>query len=129
MSKKILIPVVVIAVFVLSALGYVAYNLEPFSKIKDSGIGVRICDCDCKVLVGETLDNMPAKKLGIESGDIIVAVNNKAITTVDEGVNLMRGKTNSVVKISTLKNGEKKDYIIFRKKIKELEEETTQETK
>lgn len=82
------------------------------------GIGIEVALKDEKVTVVAPIDGSPAKKAGIEAGDVIVKVDGKSVESlsIDDVVKLIKGKSGTKVVVSVLKKGqgEAKDYTIVR---------------
>lgn len=71
------------------------------------GVGVQIEVKDGKITVVSPLEDSPAKKSGILSGDIILKVNDADISgkTVDQVATLIRGEAGTTVKIEFYREG------------------------
>ncbi|HEY9826393.1 MAG TPA: S41 family peptidase [Stenomitos sp.] len=76
-----------------------------------SGIGAKLAiDKTTKALtVVEAMNNSPASKAGLKSGDQILAVDGKSVhgLDVDKAVGLIRGKPDTVVKLKVARQGQK----------------------
>lgn len=84
------------------------------------GIGVTIApDEDGFINVVAPMDGSPAAKAGILAGDKITAVDGEGYNakTIDAAAASMRGKGGTKVKITILREGESKEYVITRSKI------------
>jgi carboxyl-terminal processing protease len=59
------------------------------------------------------IDDTPAAKAGVKSGDYIVAINNKLVNemTLNEAVDNMRGKKGTLVTLTVIRKGEKNPLI------------------
>lgn len=66
------------------------------------GVGIQVGVKDDKITVISVFENSPAQKGGIISGDVIEAVNGKAMTGADlqEAVSMMKGEEGGEVKVS-----------------------------
>lgn len=74
---------------------------------KYEGIGIRIEATDEAVKVIEVFEDSPAKKAGIQVGDIITEINGKPITSnnTTDAVNMIKKSENEEVKIVVNRNG------------------------
>lgn len=83
------------------------------------GIGAEIGSRDSKPTVIRTLADTPAQKAGLQTGDIIVAVNDQSAASwsVNDTVNKIRGDVGTTVKITVLRGTDAKDFTITREKI------------
>lgn len=74
------------------------------------GLGVEVTGEYGVLKVISPIDDTPAAKAGIKSGDYIVSVNGKLVNemTLNEAVNSMRGKKGSEVLLTVIRKGEKK---------------------
>lgn len=86
------------------------------------GVGMNVGQKDGRIVIIAPLKNSPAMKAGVKSGDIVVAVDDKDVTSlsVDEVVSMIRGQIDTKVKISVVHKGETKitHIFVFRKEIK-----------
>ena len=59
----------------------------------------------------------PAQEAGILAGDILIAVDGTDVTAADRGslISLIRGEENTTVKLTILREGEKKEFTLTRK--------------
>lgn len=73
------------------------------------GLGVEVTGEYGVLKVISPIDDTPAAKAGIKSGDYIVSVNGKLVNdmTLNEAVNSMRGKKGSEVTLTVIRKGEK----------------------
>ncbi|MCF6096729.1 RIP metalloprotease RseP [Thermovorax subterraneus] len=63
----------------------------------------------------EVIPNSPAELAGIKDGDIIVAIDNKKISSWDETVSIISQKPNQTLELEILRNGEKKEISVTAK--------------
>lgn len=85
-----------------------------------AGVGIYVGDKDGKIVVIAPIEDSPAEKAGIKSGDIIYKVNDVEVSTkeMDKAVSMMKGKEGTDVKLTILREGtEPKDYNVKRAKI------------
>ncbi len=74
------------------------------------GIGAELGIKDKILTVITPLDGSPAQKAGLRTGDKIIKVNGKMVTdlSIDQAVDLIRGKKGTVVKLTVISKGEEK---------------------
>ena len=86
------------------------------------GVGMNVGTKDGHITIISPLKDSPAQKAGIKAGDIVVAVDDKDVTTsnVDDVVSMIRGLIDTKVKISVIHKGETviTPLFMFRKEIK-----------
>jgi len=102
-------------------------NLDPHSSYMDpkaysdfmiqingefSGIGIEVTMEDGLLKVITPIDDTPAAKAGIKTGDYIAAIDGVSIQGLDlnDAINKMRGPTGTKVVLSILRQGEKKPF-------------------
>jgi len=105
-----------------SAIKGLLANLDPHSEYLDeramnelnedtsgsyNGLGLEVITVDGTLRVVAPIDDTPAERGGIKSGDLIVRIEGKAITSenVAEAVNLLRGKIGTSVTLGILHEG------------------------
>jgi carboxyl-terminal processing protease len=73
------------------------------------GLGIEVTGEYGVLKVISPIDDTPAAKAGIKSGDYIVAINNKLVNemTLNEAVDKMRGKKGTEVTLTVLRKGQK----------------------
>ena len=73
------------------------------------GLGIEVTGEYGVLKVISPIDDTPAAKAGIKSGDYIVAIDSKLVNemTLDEAVEKMRGKKGTVVNLTILRKGQK----------------------
>ena len=76
------------------------------------GLGITVGMKDGALTVISPIENTPADKAGIKSGDIILRIDGNATlgTTIDEAVNKMRGKPKTPITITIVRKGEQKPF-------------------
>ncbi|KAA0444251.1 MAG: S41 family peptidase [Candidatus Thioglobus sp.] len=84
-------------------------NLMETTSGKFGGLGIVITKKDDAIEVISPIDDTPAYKAGIQAGDKIIKINNKPVRgmTLEDGVNMMRGKPNTDIKITILRKNKK----------------------
>ncbi len=102
---------------------FTAKEAEEFQADLDGsfqGIGAELGKRTDKLTVINTLEDSPARRAGLQAGDVIVKVNDQDATqwSVDEAVSKIRGDKGTVVKLSVLRADEGlKDFSITREAI------------
>lgn len=84
------------------------------------GVGIEISLEDGVLRVVTPMDDTPAAKAGLQPGDLIIKIDDKAVKGMsnEEAVNALRGKPGSKVRLLVLRQGqEPKDVILVRAKI------------
>ena len=102
----------------LDAKEYQEQNSSIASKIV--GIGVNISSISGKIKIMNVVEGSPAQSANLQPNDIIFAVDGKEISgmPITEVANLVKGKENSTVEVTILRNDEKFTKKITRKEIK-----------
>lgn len=82
-------------------------QLQIITTDRFGGLGLEVTQQDGAVTVVSPIDGTPAAQAGMQSGDVIVRVNNTALDgmTLDQAVALMRGKPGSTVTLLVLRRG------------------------
>ena len=108
-----------------SAINGVLQSLDPYSSYMNpkifeemqtetsgefGGLGIEVSMEAGVVKVISPIDDTPASKAGIKSGDYIVKINDEQVQgkTLMEAVNLMRGPVGTPIEITVRRKGEKK---------------------
>lgn len=80
------------------------------------GIGAELGKRNDKLVVISTLDDSPAKKAGLQAGDIIGKVNDEDATTwsVEQAVAKIRGQKGTTVKLTVVRGSDVKEISITR---------------
>ena len=81
-----------------------------------AGVGLSVSVLDNAITVVTAFKGSPAAKVGITSGDKIVAIDGEEVdgTMLDDAVSKMRGEPGTKVKVSILRRGEVKEFEIVR---------------
>jgi carboxyl-terminal processing protease len=84
-------------------------DMQVQTKGEFGGLGIEVTDEDGAIKVVTPIDDTPAAKAGILSGDIIVGIDDDNIQgyTLDQAVDKMRGPINSPVKLKIQRKGQK----------------------
>ena len=74
------------------------------------GLGITVGMKDGALTVISPIDGTPAAKVGLKAGDIILKINDKSTIgmTIDEAVSLMRGKVDTPIDLTIVREGENK---------------------
>lgn len=78
-----------------------------------SGIGIQIAIKDGALTIIAPIEGTPGDKAGLKSGDIILKIDDKSTInmTIDDAMNLMRGKKKSIVKLTIVRKNESKPLV------------------
>ena len=97
-------------------------NLDMLTKGKYGGVGIQIGKRDKRLTEISPMDNSPAKRAGIVSGDIIVKIDDQITDkmSMDDAAKLIRGQKGSRVTLTIERFGydEWTDYDLIRESIK-----------
>ena len=88
-------------------------NEKLFSKLKEEtqgefgGIGIEVTIKEGIIIISTPIDDSPASKVGLRSGDRIVEINHESIVglSLEEAVDKMRGKVGSKVTLGIQRKG------------------------
>jgi len=77
------------------------------------GLGIQVTMEDGLVKVISPIEDTPAFRAGIQTGDLIVKLNDTAVKgmSLTEAIKLMRGKPKTAIKITVVREGEKEPLI------------------
>ncbi len=89
-------------------------EMQEHTKGKFSGLGLEITSEDGYVKVLNPIDDTPAQKAGILSGDLITNIDSKPVRgmTLDKAVRSMRGKPGTQVTLTIFRKSEEKSFPI-----------------
>jgi carboxyl-terminal processing protease len=97
-------------------------EMQVQTKGEFGGLGIEVTQEDGLVKVISPIDDTPAAKAGILSGDIIVGIDDESTQglTLDQAVEKMRGAVNSTIRLKILRGGAKeaREFKIVRDVIK-----------
>jgi carboxyl-terminal processing protease len=84
------------------------------------GIGVQLEDQEDEILVASPIEGSPAEEAGVESGDVVVAVDGESVRGEDisEVVQKVKGPEGSQVRLTVLRDGEERVFDLERAEIK-----------
>lgn len=78
------------------------------------GLGLEVSMDDGFVRVVSPIDDTPAQKAGIEAGDLIISLDGQSVKglSLNEAVNIMRGKRGSQITLTLIREGQNKPFDI-----------------
>ena len=78
------------------------------------GLGITVGQRDGALTVIAPMEGTPADKAGIKASDIILKINKQSTLnmTIDEAVNIMRGKPGTKIELTVVREGESKPLIV-----------------
>ncbi|HWA04229.1 MAG TPA: S41 family peptidase [Rhizomicrobium sp.] len=87
-------------------------DMQIQTKGEFGGVGIEVTMDDGLIKVISPIDDTPAAKAGLKSGDFIAAINGQAIQGLglNEAIDKMRGPAGSKVTLTVLRTGEKKPF-------------------
>lgn len=83
-------------------------ELEESTSGEFGGLGIEVGMENGFVKVISPIDDTPAQKAGVQAGDLIIKLNEKPVKgmSLEEAVNLMRGKPGTVLTLTIMREGE-----------------------
>ncbi len=89
-------------------------DLNVQTKGEFGGLGIVVGMKKGVLTVIAPIDDTPAKRAGVKAGDIILKIDDKSTLgmTIDEAVNLMRGKPKTKIKLTLVRKGESKPIVV-----------------
>ncbi len=95
-------------------------NTEDFEELKEGttgefgGLGIEIGSEDGFIKVISPIDDTPAERAGIKAGDLITRIDDKPVKgmTLDDSVNLMRGKPGTKITLTIVRKKQSKPFEI-----------------
>ncbi len=95
-------------------------NTAEFSRLKSDttgqfgGLGIEVGMENGFVKVVSPIDDTPASRSGVMASDIIIKLDEKSVKgmTLDEAVKIMRGKPNTSIDLTIVREGESKPLVI-----------------
>jgi carboxyl-terminal processing protease len=111
------------------AIGGMVASLDPHSSYLDQkayremkesvqgkfvGVGIEVASEDGYVKIVAPIEDTPAHKAGIKSGDLITRIDNVPVRnmSLDEAIKRMRGKAGSKVTLTIARRGEDKPWVL-----------------
>ena len=93
-----------------SAKSYKEFKVQTDGEF--GGLGITVGIRDKALTVISPIDDTPAYRAGIKAGDIILKIYDQSTLnmTLDEAVNIMRGKPKTEIEITILRKGEPKPF-------------------
>lgn len=84
------------------------------------GIGVQLSTEDEDIVVAAPIEGSPADEAGIESGDVVVAVDGKDVRDKDssEIVEVVKGEKGTTVEVTVRRDGDERDFRMERAEIR-----------
>jgi len=89
-------------------------SMEEHTTGEFGGLGMEVGTEDGFIKVVAPIDDTPAKKAGIESGDLIIKIGNEPIKgkSLTDAVKMMRGKPGTKIKLTIIRKGQDKPIIV-----------------
>jgi carboxyl-terminal processing protease len=96
------------------------FSMDEFSDLKASttgkfgGLGVQVIPEDGFIRVISPIDDTPAQRAGIQSGDLIIKLDNTAVKglTEQQAIEKMRGEKGTKIVLTIIRQGENKPLLI-----------------
>lgn len=105
--------------FITSEYGYENFEANSTGEYVGIGVTITIEEKSDYIKVVKASKGAPAYEAGIREGDYIVKADDTDLKgkTTTEASNLIKGKENTKVKVTVLRNDEEKEFTVTRKKI------------
>ena len=89
-------------------------NLTISTTGKFGGLGIEVGMQNGFVKVVSPIDDTPAMKAGLKAGDLIIRINDKSVQgmSLNDAINLMRGKVNTPINITIVREGVDKPFVV-----------------
>jgi len=89
-------------------------DLQSGTSGEFSGLGIEVGMEDGFVKVISPIEDTPAYKAGLQSGDLIIKLDDTSVKglTLNEAVKLMRGKPNTSIKLQVIRNGNDSPFFL-----------------
>ena len=89
-------------------------DLNIQTKGEFGGLGIVVGMKKGVLTIISPIEDTPAYRAGVKAGDIILKIDNKSTLgmTIDEAVNLMRGKPGTKIKLTLVRKGESKPIVV-----------------
>ena len=91
------------------------YDAEAYKKVQETttgsfaGLGVEVVSEDGLIRVISPMDGSPAKKAGIEAGDLIIKIDSTAVQSIDvaKAVDMLKGEPGTEVTLTVIREKER----------------------
>lgn len=82
-------------------------NLEESTSGEFGGLGIEVSLEDGLIRVVTPIDDTPAERAGVEAGDLIIKLDDKAVKgmSLKDAIELMRGKPGEAIKLTIIREG------------------------